>query len=181
MKFIKIILAFALLGSSLLFHHSAAYACSGGDFTLAKDFIGSDVVVGGRILAWKSTGKKSDNGRQVIRVSLQVRQKLKGQISDQLLTFYDEESLVQTEPPSWDSDTCGSFAFDPTGKYIIVGLGRGSNGLLYSTSWGVYYLDDEPTDSHFTEVLMELENIQLHPDYPYTRFAASFARRESQG
>jgi hypothetical protein len=145
-KFVGALLVLALcaiLSADALMPQSAS-AC-----TLPANFdavAASDVIVEGRVVGWNEVAESQ------ITYEVDVVRTFKGaDATGESLTIDDFGSRVQG---GWESSggLCGTFAGDPTGMYIVVGL-RGAAGDLRSTNQTRFFFGDEPEGPAYQQAI----------------------------
>lgn len=145
MRFISLIALLAVIVWPLT-NPSQVSACSvGPDFNPVES---SEVIVKGTVVRWEEVSSPSGPGiYQPIRLTIQVDSILKGEPA-QVLYVYDVASLIRRDQGpiggTWGGSggACGAFDFDPTGKYVVLGLWRSDDGALQSVRPQTFFIGD---------------------------------------
>jgi hypothetical protein len=145
-----------------------AYACSvGPDF---DPIASSDVIVAGRITGWelitdfvrwdpKQSDQPLDDPRYYgphdpIRLELAVERVYKGGLPATIEMVTANTLMVSTQDGRTHYEwvgaigSCGAFDFDPTGKYVVMGLSLDQHGRYSPTRPLTFFIGDDPPESY---------------------------------
>ncbi len=160
----------------------SAFACSvGPDFDAVES---ADIIVAGRVTGWelithftrwdpKSAEPPVDDRNyygpyQPIRLYLEVERVYKGPRVTSI-GIIDAASLeIYDGVQQWvgSSGTCGAFDSDPSGQYVILGLGHDRFGRYRPSLPLAFFVGAEPAGDRYERALKRV-NAEAGDDFPW--------------
>jgi hypothetical protein len=125
-----------------------AYACSvGNEFNPVAQ---SEVIVMGRVTDWRPvdtpTGFPAGSPFQSVAMTVDVDVVLKGAPAPRMefidVASYRKDAPSGHNPWAGSGGSCGALNDDPTGKYVLMGLSRTSDGSLRSGLPLTFFIGD---------------------------------------
>jgi hypothetical protein len=135
-----------------------AFACSAGD-----DFdpiAGSELVVGGWVIAWQDRPDLSTMGElHAVAIDLQVDRVFKGTLPAGFEVIDNGSYMPGADGWFGGLGACGSFDADPTGSYVIAGLSRAEDGTYQMNRLRTFFVGKAPSGSNYETALARLSRI----------------------
>ncbi len=165
--FVAAVLVILGLVASPVVRQQSAYACSAGSGF--NPVASSDVVVAGIVRSWEVVDAPGGPTMfQPVIVTIETERVLKGSVPG-VLEARDMSSLIRagqgaaTESWAGGSGACGAFDFDPTGKYVVLGLSKAEDGTLHTHRLHTFFVGDraELTASRYQSILDHLTGFGL--------------------